>query len=118
MPGFVFCIIAFVGYAFASSGYMLYVFMIPGALQGFVMPSVNAIMSAHIPGNSQGELQGGMASMNSVTAILGPPLMTATFAFFTAEAAPVYFPGAAFALGAVLTLLSLVVFMRAEARWK
>ena len=118
IAGFVFCIIAFVGYAFASSGYMLYVFMIPGALQGFVMPSVNAIMSAHIPGNSQGELQGGMASMNSVTAILGPPLMTATFAFFTAEAAPVYFPGAAFALGAVLTLLSLVVFMRAEARWK
>lgn len=118
IAGFVFCIISFVGYAFASSGYMLYVFMIPGALQGFVMPSVNAIMSSHIPANSQGELQGGMASMNSVTAILGPPLMTATFAFFTAEAAPVYFPGAAFALGAVLTVLSLVVFVRAEARWK
>src|SRR5690606_7401297 len=50
--GFLSCVVAFIGYAFASSGYMLYVFMIPGALQGFVMPSVNAIMSSHIPANS------------------------------------------------------------------
>lgn len=118
VAGFVFCIVSFMGYAFASSGYMLYVFMIPGALQGFVMPSVNAIMSGHIPANSQGELQGGMASMNSVTAILGPPLMTAVFAFFTASTAPVYFPGAAFFLAAILTVCSLLVFTRAEARWR
>lgn len=116
--GFLFCTLAFVGYAFASSGYMLYVFMIPGALQGFVMPSVNAMMSSHIPANSQGELQGGMASMNSVTAIFGPPMMTATFAFFTADPEQLYFPGASFALGAVLTVLSLLVFQRAAARWK
>src|SRR5690606_8091103 len=114
LAGFLFCIIAFIGYAFASSGYMLYVFMIPGAVQGFVMPSVQSIMSGHIPANSQGELQGGLASMSSVTSILSPPLMTGTSAFFTAVTAPFYFPGAPFALAAVLTLLSLLMFMRAE----
>lgn len=114
LTGFLFCIIAFIGYAFASSGYLLYVFMIPGALQGFVMPSMQSIMSGHIPANSQGELQGGLSSMTSLTSILSPPLMTGTFAFFTAVAAPFYFPGAPFALAAVLTLLSLLVFIRAE----
>jgi MFS transporter, DHA1 family, tetracycline resistance protein len=118
LAGFLFCIVSFIGYAFASSGYMLYIFMIPGALQGFVMPSIQGIMSGHIPANSQGELQGGLASMSSLTSILSPPLMTGTFAFFTAVAAPVYFPGAAFILAAVLTLCSLLVFMRAEQRGK
>lgn len=111
IAGFLFCLLSFVGYALASSGYMLYVFMIPGALQGFVMPSLQGIMSGQIPANSQGELQGGLASVTSLTSILSPPLMTATFAFFTATSSAVYFPGAAFILAAVLTLLSLLVFV-------
>lgn len=116
LMGFGFCIISFAGYAFASSGWVLYVFMIPGALQGFVMPSINGIMSGHIPANSQGELQGGLASMSSLTSILSPPLMTGTFAFFTATSAPFYFPGASFFLAMLLTVCSMLVFMRAERR--
>jgi DHA1 family tetracycline resistance protein-like MFS transporter len=77
------------------------------------MPSVQSIMSGQIPANAQGELQGGLASMSSLTSILSPPLMTGTFALFTASSTTVYFPGAAFALAALLTLLSLLVFVRA-----
>lgn len=116
IAGFLFCIVSFAGYAFASSGFMLYMFMIPGALQGFVMPSVQSIMSGQIPANAQGELQGGLASMSSLTSILSPPLMTGTFAFFTDSSTTGYFPGAAFALAALLTLLSLLVFVRAAKR--
>lgn len=116
LVGFLFCIVSFLGYAFAGSGWVLYAFMIPGALQGFVMPSINGIMSGQIPANSQGELQGGVASMSSLTSILSPPLMTGTFAFFTAASAPFYFPGAAFFLAAVLTICSLLVFMKAVSR--
>jgi DHA1 family tetracycline resistance protein-like MFS transporter len=90
--------------------------MIPGALQGFVMPSIQSIMSGHVPANSQGELQGGIASMSSLTSILSPPLMTGTFAFFTAVSAPFYFPGASFFLAAVLTVFSMLMFMRAQVR--
>lgn len=114
--GFVFCIVSFIGYAFASSGWMLYLFLIPGALQGFVMPSINGIMSGQVPANSQGELQGGVASMSSLTAIVSPPLMTWTFSVFSADDAPVYFPGAPFALAAVLTTLGLLFFLRSAAR--
>jgi DHA1 family tetracycline resistance protein-like MFS transporter len=42
----------------------------------------------------------------SVTAIIGPPLMTTTFAFFTDNNAPIYLPGAPMILGAVLTIIS------------
>ena len=110
--GFSFCLLSFIGYALASSGWMLYLFMIPGALQGFVMPSVNGIMSGQIPANAQGELQGGVASMSSLTSILSPPLMTGAFYLFSREEAPVYFPGAPFALAALLTALALLLFLR------
>src|SRR5690606_41824672 len=92
--GFGFCICSFVGYAFASSTWMVYAFMVPGALQGLVSPSINGIMSGAIPANSQGELQGGIASMSSLTSIMGPPLMTGTFATFASDSAFGYFPGA------------------------
>jgi DHA1 family tetracycline resistance protein-like MFS transporter len=111
--GFAFCILSFIGYALASSGWMLYLFMIPGALQGFVMPSLNGIMSGQIPANSQGELQGGVGSMSSLTAIFSPPLMTWVFSTFSADGAPVYFPGAPFALAAILTTLGLLLFLKA-----
>tara|TARA_R110001592_G_scaffold27365_4_gene101353 strand:+ start:548 stop:1768 length:1221 start_codon:yes stop_codon:yes gene_type:complete len=111
--GFVFCILSFVGYALSTSSWMLYMFMIPGALQGFVMPAINGIMSGQIPANSQGELQGGVASMSSLTAILSPPLMTWVFSAFSSADAALYFPGAPFALAAVLTTIGLLFFLRA-----
>ncbi len=115
LMGFGFCILSFIGYAAATSGMMLYLFLIPGALQGFVMPSINGIMSGQVPANEQGELQGGVASMSSLTAIVSPPLMTWVFSYFSADTAPVYFPGAPFALAAFLTLLGLLVFLKAAA---
>ncbi len=115
LMGFGFCIFSFIGYAAATSGMMLYLFLIPGALQGFVMPSINGIMSGQVPANQQGELQGGVASMSSLTAIISPPMMTWVFAKFSADSAPLYFPGAPFALAALLTFLGMLVFLRAAA---
>jgi DHA1 family tetracycline resistance protein-like MFS transporter len=57
-----------------------------------------------VPPNEQGELQGALTSLMSVTSIVGPPLMTNTFSYFTNPTAPVYLPGAPLLLGAVLTI--------------
>lgn len=111
--GFIFCVVSFVGYAVATQGWMIYFFLIPGALQGFASPSMHAIMSNQVPADEQGELQGGLASVSSLTAILSPPFMTQVFAFFTAINAPIYFPGAPFIGAAVLTVFALAVFLRA-----
>ena len=94
MFGFACATLSFLGYAFATSGTMVYGFLLIGALQGFISPSMQGIMSNQVPASEQGELQGGLASMSSLTAIISPPLMTQLFSTFTSSSAPVYFAGA------------------------
>ena len=113
MLGFFCCIVSFLGYAWATQGWMIYLFLAAGAMQGFVSPAMQGIMSNQVTASEQGELQGGLASMSSLTAILSPPFMTQLFGFFTGIHAPVYFPGAPWLAAAVLTLLALVLFLRA-----
>lgn len=113
MLGFACCIASFLGYAFVTEGWMIYPFLAIGALQGFISPAMQGIMSIQVSDSEQGELQGGLGSMSSLTSIISPPFMTLLFAAFTGSAAPIYFPGAPWLAAAVLTLLSLVLFLRA-----
>ncbi|MFN3795757.1 MAG: TCR/Tet family MFS transporter [Chitinophagaceae bacterium] len=96
-------------FGLASSSWMLFVFLVPYCLGGIAGPALQAIITGHVPQNEQGELQGALTSLMSATSIIGPPLMTNLFAFFTSTAAPIYFPGAPFMLGAVLMLASAVI---------
>lgn len=80
-------------------------------LQSMVMPSINSMMSRRIPANAQGELQGFNASMAALGALFAPLLYNNALAFYTAENAAFYFPGAPFAIGAVLTVLALLILV-------
>ncbi|XOV87995.1 MAG: TCR/Tet family MFS transporter [Pseudomonadota bacterium] len=113
--GMSFTILAFCGYAAASAPWMVYLAMVPGALGAFASPAMQGIASGNIGADQQGELQGGIASMMGLTSIISPLVMAQTFAWFTAADAPVYFPGAAFALAALLTLVALAMFVRVTA---
>jgi DHA1 family tetracycline resistance protein-like MFS transporter len=93
-------------FAFATASWMMFVFLIPYCLGGIAGPALQSIISGHVPPNEQGELQGALTSLMSATSIIGPPVMTNLFAWFTKKEAPVYFPGAAFFLGALLMMLS------------
>ncbi len=93
-------------FAFANQSWMMFVFLIPYCLGGIAGPALQSIISGHVPPNEQGELQGALTSLMSATSIIGPPLMTNLFAYFTKKEAPVYFPGAAFFLGALLMVAS------------
>jgi MFS transporter, DHA1 family, tetracycline resistance protein len=99
-------------YAFATHGWMMYVFTVIYCLGGIAGPALQGIMSSGVPPNEQGELQGGFTSLMSLTAIIGPPIMNNLFAFFISNASPVYFPGAAMLLGAVLTLIAAILARR------
>lgn len=100
--------VGFVLFAYATQGWMMYAFMIPFGLGGIAGPALQSIISNQVPANAQGELQGGLTSLMSLTSIIGPLVMTNLFAYFTQEHAPVHFPGAPFLLGAVLTFMSLI----------
>jgi DHA1 family tetracycline resistance protein-like MFS transporter len=99
-------------FGFASKSWMMFAFLIPYCLGGIAGPAIQGIISNQVPANEQGELQGALTSLMSVTSIIGPPLMTNIFAYFTSHSAPVYFPGAAFVAGAVLTTISVILAIR------
>jgi DHA1 family tetracycline resistance protein-like MFS transporter len=108
--GFALMSLSFVGFAFASAGWMMYAFIVPFSLGGLATPALRGIMSNRVPANAQGELQGALASVMSLTAIVAPLFMTQLFGYFTSDAAPLYFPGAPFLTAGVLLLGSIAVF--------
>jgi DHA1 family tetracycline resistance protein-like MFS transporter len=94
--------VAFILYGSAPVGWLLYVFLVFGAFGGLVVPAAQGLMSKAVPPNEQGMLQGGLASLQSVTAIVGPPLATNLFGFFISPRAPVQVPGMALFVGSAL----------------
>ncbi len=106
-------LLAYVGYAFATHGWMMYAVSLTTFIFALTYPSMNALASQQIPANAQGELQGAVASLYSLSSIVGPPLMTQVFGHFSARSAGLYFPGAAFLTAAVLTAGCAMLFARA-----
>ncbi|MDP3738605.1 MAG: TCR/Tet family MFS transporter [Hyphomonadaceae bacterium] len=106
--GFIICIVTFAAYAFAFEGWMVFVIIPVGALAGVLGPSLNQIMTARVPRNAQGELQGAMASVQALGNVFAPFAMTQTFHFFTRPDAPFQFAGAAFLLASVVCTISLL----------
>ncbi len=110
--GLSFTITAFLGYALSQTPTMAYMFMIAGALGGLAGPAMSGIASSQVGPDQQGELQGAIGSVGSLTNIISPLLMTMVFGIYTGSDAPFYFPGAPFILAAILTMMSLVLFFR------
>lgn len=104
---------SFIIYGLATQGWMMFAGIAVGALSGLAYPSMNALMSQRVGPDAQGELQGAVASLFSLSTIIGPPLMTQLFGYLTGPTAPFQLPGAAFLLAALLTLASLFLFLRA-----
>lgn len=101
--------IGMVLFAFASQSWMMFVFLIPYGLGGIAGPALQSVISSQVPKSEQGELQGALTSVISLTAIVGPPLMANTFYYFTHNDAPFKFPGAPFFLGFLLMAASTVI---------
>jgi MFS transporter, DHA1 family, tetracycline resistance protein len=116
LAGMAAALIAYLGYAFANQGWMMYVVALTTFIFALTYPSMNALASQRIGPNAQGELQGAIACLYSLSSIVGPPLMTQVFGYFSAATAPLYFPGAAFLTAAALTLASATLLVRALRR--
>ncbi|MFT6658912.1 TCR/Tet family MFS transporter [Maritalea sp.] len=117
VAGLAFATIGFFGMAFIDTAVGLYIFLLPGALGGFVGPGLNGLMSSRVDDNAQGELQGGVNAVNSITAILGPLAATQLFAFFTLSPdSHGYFPGVAFFASGIAIVVGAIIFL--QATWR
>jgi len=99
-------------FSFATESWMMFVFLVPYCLGGIAGPALQSIISGNVPKNEQGELQGALTSVMSVTSIIGPLLMTNLFAWFTRPEGSVKFEGAPFLAGAVFMLVSAILAAR------
>lgn len=105
-------------FGFATEEWMMFAFLIPYCLGGIAGPAIQGIISSQVPANAQGELQGALTSLMSVTSIVGPLFMAQLFGAFTGDQAIYYFPGAPMVAGGVLTLISLALAIRALVHYK
>lgn len=96
-------------FSFATEGWMMFVFLAPYCLGGICGPALQSVITKFVPGNEQGELQGALTSLMSATSIIGPPMMTQLFYYFTHKDAPFQFPGAPFFLAFLLMTASAVI---------
>ena len=99
-------------FSIASSGWMLFAFVIPYTLGGIAGPALQGILSNQVPANEQGQLQGALTSMMSATGIVGPLMMTSIFSYYTHAESGIYFPGAPFLAGAILVAIALGLILR------
>ena len=83
--------------------------MIPYCLGGIGGTALQGFISEHVSPKEQGELQGALTSLVSVTTVIGPLLMTTLFHHFTSKENSVYFPGAPFLMGAILMFISILL---------
>lgn len=112
MLGLSLYVLGFVLFAFATKGWMMFAFMVPYALAGITGPAMQGIISTQVKPDEQGELQGIMTGFMSLASIIGPTLMSYLFAHFTNAKNNIYFPGAPFIMGALLTCVSIVICYR------
>jgi DHA1 family tetracycline resistance protein-like MFS transporter len=86
--GLTFAMVAAFGYAAAWQGWMIYVVMVSRCLEALADPPLRSLAAANVAPSAQGELQGAMTSLFSITAIITPLIYTQIFAAFTGPNAP------------------------------
>jgi DHA1 family tetracycline resistance protein-like MFS transporter len=110
LAGIAIAALGYLGYATATAGWMMFAWLGTWLFGALVMPVTNALMSHRVAADAQGELQGAVASLYSLSSIVGPPLMTQLFGRFSAPTAAVHLPGAAFLAAAAIALVCLVIY--------
>jgi DHA1 family tetracycline resistance protein-like MFS transporter len=110
--GFSLMAVGFLAYALVPYGWMIYPAIAIGALGGIANPAMQSVMSREAGPSAQGELQGAIASLAGVAAIISPLFMSELFARFSAPNAPLDLPGAPFLVAAALVVVCMLVGFR------
>jgi MFS transporter, DHA1 family, tetracycline resistance protein len=107
--GFVMWAFGMLAFCFAVNEALLYAALIPYILGGMAGPTVQGIMSNAVPENEQGNLQGALTQVMSLAAVASPFLFSGLFYTFSSDDAPVYFPAAPFAAGALIMIIAAII---------
>lgn len=98
---------AFVAMALITRGWMVFVIMFLFTAGGIALPAFQALLSRQVSEEHQGELQGTLVSLTSLTEVVGPIAATSIYA-----ASPASAPGLVWLVGAGLYVLCVPVILR------
>lgn len=104
--------LTFLAYGLSTQSWMLYVAIIFGSIGGIAGPAMQSIITKMVSASEQGAVQGIIASIQSMVAILGPLMATNLFGYFTSTAAPLKLPGAAFLAASALVAIAALMAVR------
>ena len=93
----------------APSGLWFILAMLPNALWGLAMPTLQSLMTRRVGEDEQGQLQGANMSVASIAGVLSPLFFGWIYSISAGEGAAVPHPGLAFFLAAVVLLLAAVI---------
>lgn len=111
MLGMTSALIGMVGFGFTGTVTALVVFLLLAALSDLVPALLTAMASNQVDEDRQGVVQGVIASLSSMAAILSPIVMTGLFQA-SVDGDGIYFPGAPFLFAAVLIVAMLPLVFR------
>ncbi|ABD54578.1 TCR/Tet family MFS transporter [Jannaschia sp. CCS1] len=97
-------------YGLATEAWMIWALIPVSAMGAVVAPAMQGVMSRAAGADQQGELQGVLASISSLSMILSPIVMTQAFFWFTRDEAILRLPGAPFLVAAVLMAGAFAIF--------
>jgi DHA1 family tetracycline resistance protein-like MFS transporter len=83
--------------------------MLPNALWGLAMPTLQALMTRRVGEDEQGQLQGANMSVASIAGVMSPLFFGWVYSLSVGENAVIQMPGLAFYLAAVVLLLAAVI---------
>lgn len=110
--GLTISMLGYYAYSLATEGWMMFAITIPFAFGGLAGPSIQGLVSNQVPRDAQGELQGGLTGIISLSAIIGPLIMTRIFSHFSMKDAENYYPGAPFFAAGILISLGILLILK------
>ena len=109
--------VTFLMLGFAQNGWHIYFAIVFGGITAVLGPSLQSLMTKRTHADSQGELQGAITSLYSLSSISAPPMMAIIFAAYT-DNNGAYLPGAPFLLACLLLVICGAAFSIAARRMK
>lgn len=104
---------AYACFGFAQAGWVIYAGVMLQALGAIAGPAMRGMMSARASADGQGELQGGLSSVEGLTAIASPVVAAIVFSLAVRFGGPGW-GGAPFLLGACTYGLAAMALMRSK----
>ncbi|WP_439139972.1 MFS transporter [Roseicyclus sp.] len=110
--GLMLAVVAFAGFSVTTALWAVVILLPLSALTDLVPPTLTAMAANSVEEDQQGMVQGVIAALASLAAVLAPLVFTPAFGAFVGDGVWVYWPGAPFALAALIVAMILPIAWR------